>query len=246
MKSTIVKPWDTLVDVWRSGQIALPQVQRWSKYVHDTETNGTRSQDALQHSYSLVTLGIIFLRLMRPYLEGLDAELVLTALHVHDHGEGELGVDTCYIDKTEEGDLNEYLAFLKRYSRLSDAGTFDHFHRAFLLQFARKNPKSFPPFARAAMKNLRQNYPQEMLAFEALERWDCLLFPLEQFAERGNAKVLVQVLRNQLPHLDRLAQELKGFGIVIWTPAIRAACVDFLDAHEGEWIERPKKEGVVP
>lgn len=240
------REWHSLLAVWKSGQVGLPRVQRWSKYMEDAECGVTRPQDSLQHSYSLVTLGIIFLQRIRPHLPHLDAEMLLTALHVHDHSEAELGMDILYVDKTEAGDLNEYHAFVKRFAGLCDSPTFRHFHRAFLLQFARKNPAIFPPKAQAEMAYLRRHFLREIIAFEAVERWDYLLFPLEQYMATGNAKMLVQVLRNHAGHLSRIAIELPGFGETIWTPEIRMECAAILGAYDGKWIECPKKERVAP
>jgi len=60
---------------------------------------------------------------------------------VHDHGEGETkaeeGKDTLYFNKTLEGDLAEYLAFVERYKKLGK-DFLRYYKRAFLLQFPEK------------------------------------------------------------------------------------------------------------
>ena len=199
--------WLHILDVWRSGQIGLSQVPRWGKYVERDQ--GARPQNSLQHPYALVLLGKILLERLRRHVE-LDGELVMTALLVHDHGEGEIGHDTLYIDKTVGGDVQEYLAFVRRYRQL-DYDVFEVFRRAFLLQFVLKRPEAFPFEAREIMRVLRRDRYKEALAFEAIEYWDYVLYALEQYCERSNARILVQVLRNIAPHLDRLAGQLPGF-----------------------------------
>ena len=79
---------------------------------------------------------------------------------------------------------------------------------------------------------------REALVFEAVERFDYVLYALEQYLERGNEKILVQVLRNRVPRLDRLASCLNDFGKLIWTEKISDWARDFIKAREGQWIEQ--------
>lgn len=228
--------WSDTLSVWLSGQIALPQVQRWSKYCGRSKGGGARRQNSLQHSYAIALLGKILYHKIRPYIV-LDEGLLLTAFLIHDHGEGEILSDTHYIDKNEEGDLEEYNAFVKRYSALPEE-IFGEFHRAFLLQFALKAPLNFPESACVLMAELAAQQRQECLVFDAVERWDYVLYALEQFHDRGNTRILVQVMRHQKEHLDRLAEELPGFGQEVWTDAIKGEFAHFLAWHNGEHIEQ--------
>lgn len=230
-----------------SGQISLRRVVRWGKYVDKEDRQrveesfkladrGCRVQESLQHSYSLAIAGMILVAEIDGYV-GLDGDLLSRAFLVHDHGEGELGFDTHYIDKTAEKDLNEYLAFAKRYVTL-EPETFRRFESAFLLQFAGKEQPLFPPQARAIMAGLRAKHPMEVLAFEAVERWDYVLYALEQFEALGDAKILVQTMRNQIGHLDRIAHDLPGFSKVVWTEEVRAWFRSLLETYEGQFIEQ--------
>ncbi|MFZ1720722.1 MAG: hypothetical protein WAU28_05285 [Candidatus Moraniibacteriota bacterium] len=167
----------------------------------------------------------------------LDESLLLTALLIHDHGEGEIKKDTLYIDKTVEGDVNEYIAFQKRYSSL-DAGLYRDFERAFLLQFSLKNSTAFPESARSIMNNLAVQNRNECLVFDIIERLDYILYAFEQYVDRGNVKILVQTLRHQMSHLDRLSVDVTGFGEVIWTQDVRESFQVFLQKHEGQWVEQ--------
>lgn len=223
--------WKNERDVWKSGQIGLPKVIRWDGYVQDAEHGGARAQDTLAHSYSLTVLGLM---LMEQLPLPIDKHLMATSFLVHDHGEGELGRDILYAQKTEQGDLDEYSAFQKRFSVLGDVYPF--FERAFLIQFALKAPTSFPPDAQRVMSTLAERNKTECLFFDAVERFDYLLYALEQYEERGNTKILVHVLRKQLPHLSRLVGVLPAFSS-IWTPDTESLCKAFLAEHEGLWLD---------
>ena len=214
-----------------SMQNGLPRVQRWKKYLHSEE--GVREQNTLQHSHALVVVTVVSLRVMG-LVGRVDEGFLIGAAALHDVGEGELGYDTLYIDKSTNRDLQEYLAFERRFSRVPE---FVHLRELFLLQFALHPPMNFPEDAHAVMTWLALNRQLEAQVFEALERWDYLLFALEQYEDRGNAKVLVQVLRHQVPHFERILVELPEF-VELWTPELAVFSKRFMDEHEGKWIER--------
>lgn len=220
--------WSDLRDVWKSGQTQLPQVVRWSKDLADTAHGGARRQDTLAHSYSLTLLGLILLDTLKDHVS-LDAHLVTTSFLVHDHGEGELSRDVLYDQKTEQGDLDEYVAFKNRFEALGTAYPF--FEQAFLLQFARKSPPSFPADAQHVMQELLAAKHAECLFFDVVERFDYVLYALEQYVERNNEHILARVLTRQMPHLRTLAQEFPGFDTV-WTPDIESMLQTFKDTHQ--------------
>ena len=221
-----------LIAAWQAPQVGLPEVVRWAQYVAD---GNVRHQNTLQHSLAITILGAMVIAQIRAASAAeLDGELLLTALAIHDEGEGDLGQDTLWKDKSAKGDLAEYLAFRKRYEMLGPA--WRSLHAAFLLQFCLKNPECFPEDAREIMERLSATHRYEALAFEAIENWDYLLYSFEQYLERGNEKILVQVFRNQAPILNRLAAELPGFA-AIWTPELSAWSKNFLARREGCWIE---------
>ncbi len=223
-----------LIDAWKSPQVKLPEVVRWKKYIDKDE--GTRPQNTLQHSHSIVLLGSIVLEKLRPYVD-IDGRFVLTALNVHDIGEGEVGMDTLYFDKNVSADLQEYVGFRKLYEILGQP-VFDYLNKAFLLQFALKNPPEFPEDARKVMDVLSKENKLECLIFEALERFDYILYAMEQYLEKGNRKIAVQTLRNQIPHLDRLSGEIPGFRETVWTNEISEWCKNFIEFNKDIPIEQ--------
>lgn len=224
----IPQQWQSLVDVWRSGQVALPAVKRWGAF--DTASHGgIRQQDLLQHCYSFAVAGRLILHALRSYVT-LDESLLLTSFLLHCQGVGELGQDTPYPGKSEWSDLREHAAFTDRFSKLPK-NLFDDLHRAYLLQFAGQNFERFPDETKKVMEDLRQHRPMEILAFEAAERWDFVLYAAEQFRDRGNDVILSTVLQTHGPRLDELVEKLPGFGQEIWTPEIRKWRDEFLKKH---------------
>lgn len=207
----------TILGVWKSGQTGLATVPRWAPF---QLLQGTRPQSTLQHSYALTVLTMIFLEHLRPHTN-LDELLLMYAVMVHDHGEGELGRDVLIPDKSHEKDLEEYQAFVKRYK---DLRNFKVFHDAFLLQFCLSPPPIFPKRARAAMARMAVRHRSTALAFRGLELFDYVLYAAEQFDTLGNRDILAHVLGNTHEHLDRVARELPGFGDVFWTRSFAEWC----------------------
>lgn len=216
---------------WRESTARMARVFRWGKYLRDP---AVRRQNVLQHTVSIVSLVPVFVRALAGYTS-LDGELLRLAFMVHDVGEGELGGDVHYIDREVSRDVAEYEAFCRQYRDCAPA-VWEQLERAFLLQFAAANPLGFPDDARVVMAELRGTNPVEVIAFEAIERWDYMLYALEHEA-RGCGRLIVQVLRNQLGHLDRLVHELPGFE-VIHPPRFSSWCHDYVGQFAGQWIEQ--------
>ncbi len=211
------KSHQPLFDVWLSGQVMLKDVLRWKAWVN---VQGTRPQSTLQHTYALIMLTINFVDRLQPFVK-LNLELLIRAVAIHDHGEGELHRDVLLKDKTDHQDLQEYLAFVERYK---DLPGFPKFRTAFLLQFAEKRPANFPPIALETFKSLINHCPREIAAFQALENLDYLLYAVEQRLIMDNRDCLAQVLLNARPILDRLSPQLPGLKSTFWTPEFIAWC----------------------
>ncbi len=200
----------------------LKDVWRWKAWVN---VQGTRPQSTLQHTYALIMLTIDFVDRLQDFVK-LSPELLIRAVAVHDHGEGELHRDVLLNDKTDHQDLQEYLAFVKRYENLPG---FPMYRTAFLLQFAEKRPANFPPIAQETFKNLNNHCPREIAAFQALENLDYLLYAVEQRLTMNNRDCLAQVLLNAAPMLDRLAEQLPGLKQTYWTPEFIAYCKEMAE-----------------
>ena len=94
-------------DIWLSSQTMMSKVVRWKAW---HELQGTRRQDDVQHSYSLVVLALNFIDKLHLYLYlKNDPLLIIRAVTYHEIGEGELGRDVLLANKTDAKDLEEYL-----------------------------------------------------------------------------------------------------------------------------------------
>jgi 5'-deoxynucleotidase YfbR-like HD superfamily hydrolase len=232
MKNGIPEGYSSLISSWLEPQISLPGVIRWKKYLK--KGKGARKQNSLQHSLSITIAGGLLIRKLSAYMK-LDALLLMTALAIHDVGEGRTG-DTHYIDKSEKGDQREYRAFLRIFQG-HDPQSFRFFKRAYLLQYCLKDMKLFPSEAQRVMRELAKNKRMEALAFDAIERWDYMLYAMEQYHDRGNIKILIQTTRNQYHHFELLVSELPGLRQQIWTEEFAAWCRSIMDKHANAWIE---------
>lgn len=215
-----------MLDVWTSGQVQLAEVIRWKKNYLDKGIP-VRRQSTLAHTYGLAILGSVALRLLKPVFRvPYDYQLLMTAFLVHDHGEGELHKDEPATDKMDEDDLAEYMAFIARYQQLPSA-VFVEFERAFLLQFAIRNPVNFAEHARAVMNRLARFNRAECILFEAIEHWDYLLFGMEQYFQRGITENLWKMIYWSTSVFDSAGAEIGGWNEYFWTPEVRMWCMEF-------------------
>jgi hypothetical protein len=165
--------------------------------------------------------------MLEPFVR-LDQSLLSAAFKIHDFGEGELNRDIPQPEKTEDHDLQEYLAFCQRFKRLPKP-VFEHFQRAFLLQFCLDFTDNFPDEAKEIMADLAKNKKMEALVFRAVEYWDYLLFALEQYAVNEDGVLLTILLKNHTGVLENLKKELPGFEQLFWTEKIQNWCAKFCE-----------------
>lgn len=74
----------------------------------------------------------------------------------------------------------------------------------------------------------------EEMVFEAVERIAVLCFalkhayPLNKNGKQNSDKILLDTLKIEMPHLDRLAEDLPGFRDEFWPEEISIACKKFI------------------
>jgi hypothetical protein len=229
--------WTGILTVWTGCQSSLVAVRRWSNYANPVV--GGFPQNSLQHSYSIGLLGIMMIKKLQGYID-INHGMIRDTLLIHDLGEAEVGHDTLHIDKTVEKDIREYQAFYESTKHL-ESGLFIHLKRAYLLQFCLGGQELWPDDARRMMTRLRRNNHNEALLFQAIERWDYLMYVLELYQRTENVEPLVQVLRHQVPWFVRLSEELPGFKQEIWTTNMATWCLNLLEEHKGQFIEEKSK-----
>lgn len=220
--------WRNSIKRTKTAETLLPQVVRWKKYIPMVQC---REQNTLGHSYTISLLGNHFVKLLRPYVE-LDADLLLTALLIHDFGEAvrsAAGEDVLWHNKRSERDLEEYEIFLENFSDIKPE-IFREYERAFLLQFAeeRKDISCFPDRAKKIVAALRKDHPHEIMAFRAVEYWDYVLYAVAHYMEKENPLLLLKILNDHVDILDDISRRLPGFKEEIWTDEIRAWCTHFI------------------
>lgn len=217
LKETTNEFWPGIPEILQESQTIFKGIYRWGVY-----GNSVRKQNDLQHSFSITILASIFMAKISLYNRPIDQALVLNAFLIHDYGEGLLGRDICLTDKVKNDDLDEYLAFVNRYSAL-DKTVFNQFHRAYLLQYAiDKEKPDFPPIAQEIIASLRASQMIEVLIFRAVETWEYILYALEQHYN-GHETILAEVLNNAKKRISFLTDNLPGFKEVIWTKEIAMA-----------------------
>lgn len=213
-----------VIEVMQSAEEKLPKVRRWGAYF---EKGRCREQNSLQHSYSITWLVDFVLDYIGPILPTLDRDLLLKCAMVHDHGEGEIGYDTLDHQKNSRTELEEYEAFVDRYSVLP-VNAFEARQRAFLLQFClQKDISHFPAYVQNLITDLKNSRLMEARLFRAIECFDYVLYALAQFDQQQNKFLLVGVLYGQKDFLRIAAQTIPGFR-VFWSEEIHAWAEKFI------------------
>ncbi|HEY4503612.1 MAG TPA: hypothetical protein VJJ28_00680 [Candidatus Paceibacterota bacterium] len=221
-------------NLWRRLQSGQEKVIRFGKY-HERFAGQIREQNGYEHQCSVLFLFTYFLIHIRPYIK-LDELLLTRCASIHDVAEGISGIDLPAPSKTDNDDLKEYHIFTRLYRPLGKE-MWDEMQRAFLLQFALKNPSCFPPEARRVMEDLSAKNCHEALFFDGIQRFDYLYYAYECKQERGISTLVKEVTENQFHLLENIAKELPGFSKVVWTTKVRNYFRAFLSKQEdGEGI----------
>lgn len=223
MKRRLRKPlsvdWYEIQGFWTRLQILPPQIIRWAKH----GKGGTRRQDDLQHQYAMEFLADVMIEWFEPYLTKIDELLVLRAVRIHDHGEGERGIDVYYADHTSADDVAEWEAVRKAMSKLP-VRLSGKYERAFLLQFVRgKTREAFSEKPRKIIEELARTRRNEAMLYDAIEVVDYILFGVEEYRVRGKRDVLRDVIGNVLPRIKNLRATLPGFD-ELWLGGLGEKC----------------------
>lgn len=213
--------------VWTILQTMMTGLYRWHRF------NGLeveiRQQDLLQHSYSITFLGTTLIERFRPFLPTtfFDDHLVLTTLLVHDVPEAILKRDVSLTKKGATDDVAEYATFCIFIEGLP-ADLQLHLKRAFLLQFALENEKwqYFDDEAWGIMNELSTTRRAEAIMFTIIEHWDYLMYMVEQY-EEGNAYLLYECLKREVPTWAQLNSLQPAFGQLLLTPELEAWFTNF-------------------
>lgn len=241
---SVLVPIVDMINISVSGQEYLSRVRRWSQYQEPGRPHKARPQNTLQHAYSISESGVYVLTIFGKAGLYFHFPLVVTAIIIHDKSEGDLyhsiGKDTLYKDKNVAGDVAEYEQMKIRYGSLPPAA-FSFFEDAFLLQFAGSKRAEYPEYMRSKLDRIAKRYPTEVLLFEIIERWDYVMYGMEQYLVFGNRGCLTEALGRNIDHLDRLVRDLPIFGEKLLTPALRKWIEDFLSSDQADFSYRDEK-----
>ena len=220
--------------LWLSVQTEMSQIFRWEPYVKADKK--LRKQSTLHHAFSICLVVMVVAFKLKKHYKALDTELLKDAFTLHDIPEGMLKkkFDVVNADKNQSHDLTEYLIFKKNFEKL-DKDVFEHMHTAYLLQYAHKPDKDLGMFPREALNTihrLRKTHDYEVKLFRALEQWEYIFYAYEAYVKNKNVFLLTNVLREQVPHLQKYAHELLGFREEIFTDEFEKECLEFIEANK--------------
>lgn len=220
---------EKLLPLWNMSQRELASVVRWGSFVE--ENPKLWKQPTLHHTLSFSIVASVCVQLLKKHIR-LDEGLLQLAFNIHDLGEGLTRRDISVGKKQDKDDLEEYEALKKSFSFLSPKD-FRPLQKAFLLQFARRNPDCFDQYERNLMRQLMKSSKNEVLVFNALESWEYIFYPLEMYIQGlDDGGLLFIVLSNQLDKLKMFSRELKGFRQEIFTKSFEEWAEDFVLNHK--------------
>lgn len=220
--------------IWKSSQIDLGGVIRWTPYLTDGNGKKMRKQSTLEHTHSFSLFAGTVAQMLNPFVfketkRYLDLLLLEYAFKWHDHSEGLKGRDIVSPNKTDKDDVEEYSIFMEHIKDLPDFIK-DEYEYAFLLQFALNSNKLFPDNAQEIIKDILDNFYYEALTFTALEKIEYLFYPLEM--QEQHKHLLTWVIRRQLPGYQGFVKTLPGFREVIFTEGLEEQLLDYLKENE--------------
>jgi len=216
-----------LFPIWKLSQIDLSKTIRWKEHLKGNPE--MRRQSVLDHTLSFSIVSTIALMLMQPYKK-LNEALLQKAFLIHDLPEGILRRDINAQKKQDEDDRDEFLAFEDKFRHLPD-DAYIELRKAYLLQFARRNPDCFPEHARAVMEDIVEKNFYEAVAFEALEKWEYIFYALETSQDQTHPYLFTKVLCDNLPQLQEYAEILPGFREAVFTHEFEGYIKKYLEVN---------------
>ena len=220
-----------MYSLWLTVQKELAKVERWGSY--RVRNPKLRKQSTLQHQFSICLVIMPILFKLKEYYFILDTELLKDAFLLHDIPEGLLRMkkDVQSNAKKDHHDFSEYMAFENHFSHL-EKKVYNHLLRIYLLQFAHKSNEALALFPQEALEiiiDLRRRNPIEVALFPALEHWEYLFYAYECYLDKKDDVIFVNVLRSQVPRLQKHAEDIRGFRDVLFPKCFEDRLVEFIN-----------------
>ncbi|MCR4278368.1 MAG: hypothetical protein NUV81_00485 [bacterium] len=201
----------------------LTKVKRWNQF---QESSNARPQTTLAHTASIMLPAIAIVRAeQRHNPTRFDAGIVYEIVALHDLGEmcrSEDGKDVLLSDKSAFTDMDEVASFVESTGTLP-IPVRNLFRARFLTQFLAGKDVLTDEQSQFVRCNANQDeLALIQLIFDAIEKFDYLLFAYHEFRTQGNSRILVSMLRKSYTRLHKLAVALPGFGREIFNSDIDA------------------------
>jgi hypothetical protein len=164
-----------------------------------------------------------------------EEAFVLAALTFHDFGEtayAETGADPVYNTKSIDKDLAELDEFTQQIAEFPEYMQETWLDR-YLLQHVSRRDK-FPTAYRKRLEDLARLRMNEAQLFELVERLDYVLYAYHEFADVGNARIMIHTLRNQHAKIFELTRTFKGVAKEIYTAQFRMWAEEILRRHKDD------------
>ncbi|MCX6755725.1 MAG: hypothetical protein NTX85_00045 [Candidatus Nomurabacteria bacterium] len=226
-----------MFEIWFSSQSQLSKVERWGRFRENNPDLRKQSTEDHQYSVCLAILPVL-IKLKEYYFNHLNTELVKDAFILHDLPEGflEQEKDISSVSKKSHHDLEEHNAFCKKilHFKKNDKFIYDYYMKAYLLQFCHKDDQYlsvFPESSMEVIKNIRIAHPYEVSLFPALEQWEYLFYAYEGYIDKQDISIFVNVLRNQVPNLQKHAKNIHGFREVVFPIHFEEKLLSFMNEY---------------
>lgn len=220
--------------IWKSSQLDLGKVIRWSPYLVDGHGKEMRKQTTLEHEHSFSLFAGTAAQMLDPFIfkksgKHLDLLMLEYGFKWHDHAEGLKGRDIIAPDKKDEDDVEEYVIFMEHIKNMPDFVK-EKYEIAFLLQFALNNNVLFTKRAEDVMSMIRCDLFYESLVFTALEKLEYLFYPIEM--REKHKYLLAWVIKRQLPGYQKFAKILPGFREILFPESLEEKLLNYLEENK--------------
>jgi len=229
LRQTFGFPLHSYERVWKMLQKGHEKVIRWEEYWKNNPN--LLRQTNLHHVGSLMPTAHFVVAHLRAENPTMDVELILDTALCHEHGEGIIGKDALYHNKTDAGDLEETLAF--RRFNVGDSYYRNRMMKAFLLQYATKKENGFGGHDKIVteLQVLREKNSFEAAVFNAIEKLDYFWYAKMGYEECADVVILTHTLRNQFERLEYYSSNIRGFDR-FWDEETSKTASSFLEKYQ--------------
>jgi len=217
----------------------LARVKRWNQF---QESNDARPQTTLAHTASIMLAAIVVVNAeQRHNPRPFNAGWIYETVALHDLGEmcrADDGCDVLFPNKSTQTDKDEIVFFDKTASPLP-IPIRELFRSRYLTQFFTHADLLSEEQKELVLRGTSHEEVEFLfLIFDAIEKYDYLLFAYNEFRTKGNECILVSMLRTNYSRLIELACTLPGFGQEVINPDVSSFASHLLAKWDGVEINQ--------